>query len=124
MKKWLVPLTYPFVSVIAFLLSGAVGALGNGDGTGYGGLIITLVGLILYCVIVIPAICIVYSKYCLSGKRVRYLFTLYPSFLITSPFFILCFIDDKTIIYSTILFAWCEIWSLIGLFKLKRKKET
>ena len=66
MKKWLIPLTFPFVTVIAFLLSGAVGALGKGDGTGYGGVAITLAGLIFYGVIVVPAMCIVYSRCCLS----------------------------------------------------------
>ena len=117
MKKWLIPLAYPFVSAIAFLLSGAIGALSNGDGTGYGGVVITLIGLIFYCAIVIPAMCILYSKYCLSGQRLRFPFTLYQSFLIALPLFVLFFINDKAMVYGAVLFAWCEIWGSIGLMK-------
>ena len=55
MKKWLVPFAFPFISIVAFLLIGVVGILGNGDGTGYGGVVIVIVGIIIYCVIAIPA---------------------------------------------------------------------
>ena len=51
MKKWLFPLACSLASIIAFLLSGVAGVLGNGDGTGYGGIVIVLGGLIFYCVI-------------------------------------------------------------------------
>ena len=124
MKKWLFPLACSLVSIIAFLLSGVVGVLGNGDGTGYGGIVIVLGGLIFYCVILIPTMCIVYSKRCLSGQRFRSLFTLYQSFLITFPYLILFLKDNETIVYSFILFAWCEIWGLIGLIRLKRKSKV
>ena len=124
MKKWLFPLAYPLVSIIAFLLSGVVGVLGNGDGTGYGGVVIVLCGLIFYCVILIPAMCIVYSKRCLLRQRFRFLFTFYQSFLITLPYLILLFKDNETIVYSFVLFIWCELWGLIGLIRLKREKTT
>ena len=124
MKKWLVPLSFPFISIAAVLLSGAAGVLGNGDGTGYGGIVIVLCGLIFYCVILIPTMCIVYSKRCLSRQRFRFLFTLYQSFLITFPYLILFLKDNETIVYSFILFAWCEIWGLIGLIRLKRKSKV
>ena len=125
MKKWLFPLAYPLVSIIAFLFSGVVGAWGgHGDGTGYGGVVIVLCGLIFYCGIVIPTMCIVYSKRCLLGQRFRFLFTLYQSFLITLPYLIWFLKDNETIVYSFILFVWCEIWGLIGLIKLKRKEDA
>ena len=125
MKKWLIPLTFPFVTVIAFLLSGAVGALGNGDGTGYGGVAITLAGLIFYGVIVVPAMCIVYSKYCLSEQKFRFFFTLYQSLLISLPCGIPFFMSRQivSIVYGAILFAWCEIWGLGGLIRWKRKQD-
>lgn len=78
MKKWLFPLAYPIISIISFILSGVVGVLGKGDGTGYGGVVIVLLGLIIYCVILIPAMCILYSKRCLLGQRGRFLFALRP----------------------------------------------
>ena len=126
MKKWLFPIACPLVSVVSFLLSGVVGVLGSGDGTGYGGVVIVLCGLILYCVIVIPTMCIVYSRRYLSGQRLGFLFTLYHSLLITFPYLIWFLKDNETIVYSFILFVWCEIWGLIGLIniKLKRKKDT
>lgn len=125
MKKWLIPLTFPFVTVIACLLSGAVGALGNGDGTGYGGVAITLAGLIFYGVIVVPAMCIVYSKYCLSEQKFRFFFTLYQSLLISLPCWIPFFMSRQIvyIAYGAILFAWCEIWGLVGLIRWKRKQD-
>ena len=126
MKKWLFPIACSFVSVIAFLLSGVVGIFANGDGTGYGGIVIVLCGLIFYCVIVIPTMCIVYSRRYLSGQRLGFLFTIYHSLLITFPYLIWFLGVNKTIVYSFILFVWCEIWGLIGLIniKLKRKKDT
>lgn len=123
MKKWLIPIAYPFISIVTFLLSGVVGVLGNGDGTGYGGIVIVLCGLIVYCVIVIPVMCLLYSKRCLLGQRLRFLFTLYQSLFITLPYFILFSKDNETIIYSSILFVWCELWSLLGLVKFKRKSK-
>ncbi len=122
MKKWLIPLTYPLISAAVFLLCGAAGAWGNGDGTGYGGAVIVLCGLIFYCVIGIPVMCIVYAKRCLSAQRFRFLFTLYQSVLFVLPYQILFFKENETVIYSFILFAWCEIWSLMGLIRWKREK--
>ena len=119
MKKWLIPIAYSLISMVAFLLSGAIGVLGNGDGTGYGGVVIVLCGLIVYGVIVIPTMCFLYAKRCLLGQRFRFLFTLYQSILITLPYFIMFFAGDETIIYSAILFAWCELWALLGLIRLK-----
>ena len=125
MKKWLIPIAYPFVTALAVLLSGAVGSLENGHDTGYGGIVIVLVGLIFYCVIVIPTMCILYSRYCLSGQKLRFLFTLYQSFFIGLPYLIPCFMsrDIVYIAYGAILFAWCEIWGLVGLIRWKRKQD-
>ena len=123
MKKWLIPIAYPFISIVAFLLIGAAGVLGNGDGTGYGSVVIVLCGLIVYGVIVIPVMCFLYSKRCLSGQKFRFLFTFYQSLLITLPYFILFLKDNETIGYSISLFAWCELWSLLGFAKFKHKAK-
>ncbi len=123
MKKWLFPFTSAIISIVIFLLIGVLGVLGNGDGTGYGGVVIVLCGIIFYCVIVVPAMCFMYSKRCLSGERFRVLFTLYHSFLIALPYLILFFKDNETFHYSVIFFAWCELWSLLGLIKFRRKNQ-
>ena len=122
MKKWLVPLIFPVISIVVFLLIGAAGVLVNGDGTGYGGVVIILGGIIIYCVLAIPTMCFLYSKRCLLKQRFRFLFTLYQSVLITLPYFILFSKDNETIVYSIILFVWCELWALLGLVKFKREK--
>ena len=121
MKKWLFPIAYAIISIVIFLLIGVLGVCGNGDGTGYGGVVIILCGIIFYCLIIVPAMCLVYSKRCLSGERFRVLFTLYQSLLISLPYLILFFKDNETFLYSLILFVWCELWSLLGLIKFKRK---
>ena len=124
MKKWLFPLAYPIISIISFILSGVVGVLGKGDGTGYGGVVIVLLGLIIYCVILIPAMCILYSKRCLLGQRGRFFFTLYQALLITLPCLIWSLKVNGAVVYSLVLFVWCEIWGLIGLIRLRRKKRV
>lgn len=121
MKKWLFPIAYAIISIVIFLLIGVLGVFGNGDGTGYGGVVIILCGIIFYCLIIVPAMCLVYSKRCLSGERFRVLFTFYQSLLISLPYLILFIKDNETFLYSLILFVWCELWSLLGLVKFKRK---
>ena len=121
MKKWLFPIAYAIISIVIFLLIGVLGVCGNGDGTGYGGVVIILCGIIFYCPIIVPAMCLVYSKRCLSGERFRVLFTFYQSLLISVPYLILFIKDNETFLYSLILFVWCELWSLLGLIKFKRK---
>ena len=121
MKKWLFPIAYAIISIVIFLLIGVLGVFGSGDGTGYGGVVIILCGIIFYCLIIVPAMCLVYSKRCLSGERFRVLFTFYQSLLISLPYLILFIKDNETFLYSLILFVWCELWSLLGLVKFKRK---
>lgn len=121
MKKWLYPIASAIISIVIFLLIGVLGVWGNGDGTGYGGAVIVLCGIIFYCLIIVPAICLVYSKRYLSGERFSFLFTLYQSLFISLPYLILFFKDNETFLYSSILFVWCELWSLLGLIKFKRK---
>ena len=120
MKKWLFPIACSFVSVIAFLLSGAVGVLANGDSTGYGGIVIVLCGWIVYFVIGMPAMCLFYSKQCLSGQKFRVFLTFYQSVLISLPYLIwFLFLVSAHYPLVLLLWVWCEIWGLIGLVKLK-----
>ena len=121
MKKWLFPIAYAIISIVIFLLIGVLGVCGNGDGTGYGGVVIILCGIIFYCLIIVPVMCLVYSKRCLSEERFRVIFTFYQSLLISLPYLILFVNDNETFLYSFILFVWCELWSLLGLVKFKRK---
>ena len=126
MKKWLVPLVFPLISVGAYFLTMSVGVLGNGDGTGFGGLVIMLFGLALYCAFAIPMMCLWYSKRCLVGQKYRFIFTLYPSLLIVLPYLLAFGVvlkEIETFAYGAILFAWGEVWSLIGLLIFKNKPQ-
>ncbi len=117
MKKWIIPIAYSFISTAVYLISGAIGASVGGNDTGYGGVVIILCGLILYCGIAVPVMCMLYSKKCLPGQRFRLLLTLYQSLLIALPYLIV------NAVVGLILFAWCESLSLLGLVKLKHKKQ-
>ena len=123
MKKWLIPLTFPFLTVIAHLLSGVVALCLSGKDLG--GVIVVLYGIIAYCLIGVPIICILYSKRCLTGQRFRFLFTVYQSFLISLPYIILFsfLIAEPRVLFGLIFFAWCELWGLIGLVRFKRKTK-
>ena len=35
----------------------------------------------------------------------------------------LLFMEDETYLYALVIFAWCELWSLIGLIKPKKDNE-
>lgn len=126
MKKWLVPLVFPLISVASLVAIYALAHGANGDGTGYGGVVVGFIGLIFYCGIVIPVICIAYSKCCLTGQEFRLLFILYQSFFIGLPYYIPNFLsrDITYFTYNAILFIWCVLWGLIGLIRLKRKKDA
>jgi len=122
MKKWLIPLVYPLISVASLIAIYALADWANGDGTGYGGVVYGLIGMIFHCVIVIPAICIAYSRFCLSGQKFRLLFILYQSFLIGLPYPYIHFFIGRNIVCVAILFVWCVLWALLGLVKFKSKK--
>ena len=126
MKKWLIPIAYPFISVLAFILSGLLGYF---VGDSLAGAVYIVLGLVVYCAIAIPMICFLYSKRCLAGQRYRVLFTLYQSFFITLPFLIwfsfLVVENEPGLKYiAPIIFVWCELWSLIGLKKTRSASDT
>ena len=68
MKKWIIPIAYSFISTAVYLISGAIGASVGGNDTGYGGVVIILCVLILYCGIAVPVMCMLYSKKCLTNQ--------------------------------------------------------
>ena len=124
MKKWLFPIAYAIISIVIFLLIGVLGVFGNGDGTGYGGVVIILCGIIFYCLIIVPAMCLVYSKRCLSGERFRVLFTFYQSLLISLPYLILFIKDNETFLYSFIPLYGASYGLCSDLLNLSVKSKT
>lgn len=117
-KRWLFPVISAVITLIIILLT-YVAAEPYSHDSGYGGLVIALIGLIFCFAIAIPVFSVLYSKICLHDSENKFLFTLYHSFLIVLPYLVMFIREDETIIHVLIAFVWCEIWGLIGL---KRKK--
>ncbi len=122
-KKWLFPVISAVITWIIILLS-YVAAEPYSHDSGYGGLVICSIGLIFCFAISIPVFSVLYSKICLHDSENKFLFTIYHSFLIILPYLILFFREDETIIYAAIIFAWCEIWGLLGLIRKKEQKSN
>ncbi len=116
LKKWLFPVVSVVIILIVLLLF-YLAAEPHSHDTGYGGVIIMLNGILFCVALVIPVLSVLYSKKCLSDSKHKYYFTLYNSLMLTLPFISMI---------APIIFAWCEIWSLIGLIRKKtpEKGET
>ena len=123
MKKWLIPIVYSLISPIAFLLSGAIGVLGNNGNTGYGGSVIVFCCLTVYCVLAVPIMCFSYSKQHLPRQKFVFFFTVYLSFLMALPFYIYSLLTTVSIYIPLIFFGWCQIWASLGLAKFTGRAD-
>lgn len=123
MKKWLFPVASAGIFTAVLFLLGALGVLWNGDGTGYGGVVTVLCGIVFCGVVLLPIVCILYARRCLAGARFRILFTVYHSFLLSFSYLLLFFAEEETLLYALALFGWCELWSLFGFVSFNRKKR-
>ena len=83
-------------------------------------------GIAILCIgffVVHPLLSFTYSKILISNGHYRLLQScLYP---ITSTLvYVISFKNGfPNFLYPIILFAWCELWSLLGLIKRKKDKE-
>lgn len=119
MRKWLSPLLSAVISVVLFTSSITIAErLDRSDG-GYGGIAIILLSWILLVGIVLPALSFVYSRRCLVGQKFCILFTLYHSLLVMLPYGVILLQNVETVPYLILGFVWCEIWTLLGLYKRK-----
>ncbi len=124
MKKWFLPLALPIISVLLLILVYVISFAVAGDSTGYAGAVYASCGILFCCAILMPAICFVYSKRWLLNQKFRFFFTAYNSFLISLPYVVLFSLNDVIDFYFVwIIFGWCELWSLLGLVKFKRKEQ-
>ena len=73
--------------------------------------------------IVYPSISFVYSKKLLSNGKHRILQSILCPTAFTLSYVSLLFMEDETYLYALVVFAWCELWSLLGLIKRKKDKE-
>ena len=91
---------------------------------GYAGAVYALWGIIICGVVIQPAICFAYSRRLLIDQKFRIFFTVYNSFFVSLPFFILFSLNAENDWYNPlIIFVWCELWGLLGLVKINGKKQ-
>ena len=124
-KKWLFPVISAVIFSIIILLV-YVAAEPYSHDSGYGGLVIGLIGLIFCFAIAIPVLSVLYSKICLRNSENKFLFTLYNSFLLALSTLLFSIGSSPMIIpvISSISFVWCEIWGLLGLIRKKEQKSN
>ncbi|MBE7064188.1 MAG: hypothetical protein E7384_00005 [Ruminococcaceae bacterium] len=123
-KKYIFPFIFSIVIFSAFLQLSFFLEQQDAD---LGGIVILLFALILFIGVLIPIYCFIYGKKVLLKEKRKFIFTLYNSAVITLFYLLPKCTEGETYIYSLILFAWCESWSLIPLLKFKkntRKTET
>lgn len=124
-NKWLFPVISAVITSIIILLSYIFAEPYSHD-SGYGGLVIGLIGLIFCFAIAIPVLSVLYSKICLRNSENKFLFTLYNSFLLALSTLLFSIGSSPMIIpvISSISFVWCEIWGLLGLIRKKEQKSN
>ena len=125
LKRWLFPVLSSVITSIIILLIYAATEPYSHD-SGYGGLVIGLIGLIFCFAIAIPVLSVLYSKICLRNSENKFLFTLYNSFLLALSTLLFSIGSSPMIIpvISSISFVWCEIWGLLGLIRKKEQKSN
>ncbi len=125
LKRWLFPVISAVITWIIILLS-YVAAEPYSHDSGYGGLVIGLIGLIFCFAIAIPVFSVLYSKICLHDSENKFLFTLYNSFFLALSTLLFSIGSSPMIIpvISSISFVWCEIWGLLGLIRKKEQKSN
>ncbi len=121
------PWMFPIVSLIgwptAILAILTLGLGSNGDGTRFLFAIVSILYAALCYLVGMPAACFFYSAHCLQGQEHRLGFTLYQSFLTACSGVILIFKNGKSILFIFLLFAWCELWAMLGLRRAKREEK-
>jgi len=87
-------------------------------------LVLAIATMIVIFVNIFPFISFFYSKLLISNGHNRLLLSLLCPATLTLSYVALFFDGDEAkYLYSLILFAWCELWSLLGLIKRKHKTQ-
>ena len=79
--------------------------------------------LFAWVLLFIPISSFCYSKKVLKKDRGRYLYTLLYSLTISLSYLVLFFMDGESYLYALGIFAWSEIWALLGLIRKRPNNE-
>ena len=116
LKKYIYPFVFPIILLVTMLLC----SLLISD-VGIGGAVIAIFAIIIIVGVILPCNCFLYGRKILSKEKRKYLFTFYNSSIITL-FYLLSFcMEGETYLYSAILFAWAELWTVLPLLIPKKK---
>ena len=73
----------------------------------------------VWMVAYLPTVSFFYAKKYLPGGKISVPFTLAHSFLLALSFFIF-YITREGLAMALLLFAWCELWAMIGLIRKQK----
>ena len=65
-----------------------------------------------------------YAKKMLLNEKQKWLLSVLCSLALTIPCAIMLWIIDITVLLALVVFAWCEIWLLLGLIRRRPKKNN
>ncbi len=78
--------------------------------------------LIAWVILLVPILSFLYSRVYLKEGKNKFLWTLLNSLSIVLPYLILFCTEGETYLYALILFAWSELWALLGLPRKRSPK--
>ncbi|MBQ9152063.1 MAG: hypothetical protein IJX72_07410 [Clostridia bacterium] len=123
MKKFLFPLWIFAAYLLGIIACAGIAETFSGD-TGYGAIVYMIGVFALYCLLVIPTHCILYSRRVLLCEKQKWLFVPYNAALITLPYALpLLLVEEETLVYGAILFAWGALWTAVPLLFPARRKQ-
>ncbi len=83
-----------------------------------------IIGIAILCILfflLVPFATFFYARVLIQKEKNKWLQSLICPVTLMLSYMILYFWERETYIYSLILLAWGEIWSLLGLIRLKHK---
>jgi hypothetical protein len=83
------------------------------------GLIMGVISLLTLFIILMPLASFLYSKKFIPKNKDKWFKSLVCPLVLAMSYFVLYLREDETYVFALVLFAWCEIWSLIGLRETK-----
>jgi hypothetical protein len=82
-------------------------------------ILVMVVGFVFIC----PLVSFLFSKKLISNGSKKLLLSVLCPLTVTLSYLVFYFMEGETYLLAGILFAWCELWSLLGLIRIKKKEQ-
>ena len=79
--------------------------------------------ILIWFFAVYPSVSFAYSKKFISNGRYRLLQSILCPVTFALSYVSFFFMEGETYLYTLVIFAWCELWSLLGLIKQKKDNK-